>query len=73
MCTAPAAIQRYATGMFGGVLIALLVVIGGLGLAVRRLSADEETNTEAARRAGAFGVEVPAARVVQLPEPDRDR
>lgn len=54
--------ERYATAMVGGALVLLVLVIGGLGVAVRRLSRDQETNAEAARRAGVFGVEVPPAR-----------
>jgi hypothetical protein len=54
-----------------GVLILLVVVVGGLGVAVRRLSRDQETNAEAARRAGVFGVEVPAARLLR-PRRSRD-
>jgi hypothetical protein len=57
--------------MIGGALIALVFVIGGLGLAVRRLSAGQETNSEAARRAGVFGAELPAARVVRGLAPHR--
>lgn len=63
--------QRYASDMFGGALIALVFVVGGLGLAVRRLSADQETNAEAARRAGVVGPELPTARVVRRGDPDR--
>ncbi|HUH04603.1 MAG TPA: hypothetical protein VML75_21550 [Kofleriaceae bacterium] len=55
--------------MIGGALIALVFVIGGLGLAVRRLSANQETNAEAARRAGVLGAELPIVRVVRGLDP----